>query len=64
VMIGDRADTDIAGAQRLGMRTAMVRTGRLAPGAPWPPGLPAPDWDVESLEQLRVAWQHAWPGWI
>lgn len=52
LMIGDRPDTDIAGAARLGMRTALVRTGRFAPGEAWPPGLARPDWDVPALEQL------------
>ncbi len=52
LMIGDRPDTDIAGAAALGMQTALVRTGRFAPGAPWPEDLPRPDWDVESLGQL------------
>ena len=52
LMIGDRPDTDIAGAARLGMQTALVRTGRFAPGEPWPMDLPRPDWDVESLPQL------------
>ena len=36
LMIGDRPDTDIAGAARLGMRTALVRTGRFAPGTSSP----------------------------
>ena len=51
-MIGDRPDTDIAGAVRLGMPTALVRTGRFAPGEPWPQGLPRPDWDVVDLDGL------------
>jgi len=63
VMIGDRADTDIAGAQRLGIRTAMVRTGRLAPGARWPEEQAPPDWDVESLDGLLQAWRASWSGW-
>jgi HAD superfamily hydrolase (TIGR01450 family) len=63
VMIGDRVDTDIAGAQRLGMRTAMVRTGRFAPGDPWPQGQAPADWDVESLDGLLQAWRARWPGW-
>jgi len=52
LMIGDRPDTDIAGAARLGMPTAMVRTGRFAPGEPWPSALPAPDIDVDDLDAL------------
>ena len=52
LMIGDRPDTDIAGAVALGIRTAMVRTGRFSPRAAWPENLPQPDWDVENLNQL------------
>jgi len=52
LMIGDRPDTDIAGAARLGMQTALVRTGRFAPGEPWPSAVPPPDRDVESLLEL------------
>ncbi len=52
LMIGDRPDTDIAGAARLGMWTALVRTGRFAPGAPWPSEIPVPDWDLVDLAAL------------
>jgi FMN phosphatase YigB (HAD superfamily) len=52
LMIGDRPDTDIAGAARLGMQTALVRTGRFAPSEPWPKDLPRPDWDMVGLPQL------------
>ena len=52
LMIGDRPDTDIAGATALGMKTALVRTGRFTPGAPLPDNLAAPDWDVEKLDML------------
>jgi HAD superfamily hydrolase (TIGR01450 family) len=52
LMIGDRPDTDISGAARLGMMTALVRTGRFAPGEPYPVGLPRPDWDLNSLAEL------------
>jgi ribonucleotide monophosphatase NagD (HAD superfamily) len=54
LMIGDRPETDIAGAARLGMQTALVRTGRFAPGETLPEGLPHPDWDVENLPQLLL----------
>jgi HAD superfamily hydrolase (TIGR01450 family) len=54
IMIGDRPDTDILGAQRLGMRTALVRTGRFAPGELLPDGVNEPDWDVESLTELET----------
>lgn len=63
VMVGDRPDTDIAGAQRLGMRTALVRTGRFAPGDTWPAGQATADWDVEGLAQLLDAWRAAWIAW-
>lgn len=53
IMIGDRPDTDILGAQRLGIRTALVRTGRFAPGESLPGNIRPPDWDLESLEQLE-----------
>ena len=54
IMIGDRPDTDILGAQRLGLRTALVRTGRFAPGEPLPDGVMNPDWDVDSLAELET----------
>lgn len=55
LMVGDRPDTDIAGAAELGMRTALVRTGRFLPGASLPDNLPLPDWDVDGLELLLQA---------
>ncbi len=53
LMIGDRPDTDILGAQQLGIQTALVRTGRFAPGEKLPDIISAPDWDVENLMQLK-----------
>jgi NagD protein len=52
VMIGDRPDTDIAGALAVGMRAALVRTGRFEPDAPWPSGLARPHWDAPDLPEL------------
>jgi HAD superfamily hydrolase (TIGR01450 family) len=52
LMVGDRPDTDIAGAASLGLATALVRTGRFGPGEAWPAGVPRPDWDELSLEDL------------
>ncbi len=52
LMIGDRPDTDIAGAVRLGMPTALVRTGRFAAGESWPADCPRPDVDVPDLTEL------------
>ena len=54
MMIGDRPDTDIHGAAGLGMITALVRTGRFAPGADYPADLHRPDIDVHDLSAL---WQ-------
>ncbi|MGB5734056.1 MAG: HAD-IIA family hydrolase, partial [Thiohalocapsa sp.] len=54
VMIGDRPDTDIAGAVRCGIRAALVRTGRFAPGEPWPNDLPRPHWDRDTLDALAA----------
>ena len=58
-MIGDRPDTDIAGAAALGIRTALVRTGRFVPGASWPKGMEKPDWDVDSLAELTTEFEAA-----
>lgn len=53
LMIGDRPDTDIIGAQKLGIKTALVRTGRFAPGEALPQCMQKPDWDVNSLSELQ-----------
>jgi len=53
LMIGDRPDTDIFGAQQLGIQTALVRTGRFAPGETLPDNMVAPDWDVDNLLELK-----------
>lgn len=55
LMIGDRPDTDILGAQQLGIQTALVRTGRFSPSDSLPDGMNEPDWDAESLHQLLIA---------
>lgn len=55
VMVGDRPDTDIAGAQALGMHTALVRTGRFASGDRLPAGI-MPTWDCTSLTELMDQW--------
>lgn len=52
LMIGDRPDTDIAGAARIGLQTALVRTGRFGPAERYPAELPQPDHDVMDLDQL------------
>lgn len=61
VMVGDRPDTDVAGAIQAGMRAALVRTGRFAPRAPWPNGVPRPHWDVPDLGSLLDAWSTLMP---
>lgn len=55
LMVGDRPDTDIEGAARLGIHTALVRTGRFAPGANYPLDLHRPDLDVDTLHHLQTA---------
>jgi HAD superfamily hydrolase (TIGR01450 family) len=62
MMIGDRPDTDIAGAERLGMWSALVRTGRFTPGRPWIEGMPPPDYDLNSLDDLIDALDRDVPG--
>ena len=62
LMVGDRPDTDIAGAARLGIRTALVRTGRFPPGRRWLPGLPRPDIDVPDLPALMDVLARTYPG--
>lgn len=52
LMIGDRPDTDIQGALKIGMRTALVRTGRFLPGQAYPGNVGNPDIDVNSLNEL------------
>ncbi|GAB4519439.1 MAG: HAD-IIA family hydrolase [Anaerolineae bacterium] len=60
LMIGDRVDTDIAGAQAVGMQTALVFTGVTTPesltsSATWP------DVAYEGLPELLKAWAgEAW----
>ena len=56
IMVGDRPDTDIAGALALGMRTALVRTGRFGVADALPESV-HPDWDVADLAALIAAWK-------
>lgn len=49
-MIGDRPDTNILGAQQLGIQTALVRTGRFSADEVLLDNMSIPDWDVENLE--------------
>ncbi|WP_456376781.1 HAD-IIA family hydrolase [Thiolapillus sp.] len=59
IMIGDRPETDIAGAAAMNMRTALVRSGCFPVEAPWPSGLPRPNWDTGSLAELTTAFEAA-----
>jgi HAD superfamily hydrolase (TIGR01458 family) len=54
-MIGDDVDADVRGAQRLGMRTVLVRTGKFRPDAVESSGV-MPDGIVSSIAQV--------PEWI
>lgn len=64
LMIGDRPDTDIAGAAGLGMHTALVRTGRFAQGEHWPTGQPVAEIDVDDLPALLAVMHGRWPEWL
>ncbi|MGD2119270.1 MAG: HAD-IIA family hydrolase [Chromatiales bacterium] len=64
LMIGDRPDTDIKGAALLGMQTALVRSGRFAPGQALPADCPAADFDVENLQQLEEQLRKFYPDWL
>jgi len=52
LMIGDRPDTDIQGAANIGMKTALVRTGRFLPSEKYPDNLHKPNIDINSLTEL------------
>jgi HAD superfamily hydrolase (TIGR01509 family) len=49
LFVGDRADIDIAGAHAVGLRTAWLNPQ----GEGRPAGVPAPDVEIQDLEQLR-----------
>jgi HAD superfamily hydrolase (TIGR01450 family) len=51
LMVGDRPDTDIIGAQKMGIQTALVRTGRFKESEILPEGI-EPDYDVADLLEL------------
>ena len=48
LFIGDNPYTDILGAHRVSMRTAWLRMGR-----DYPSDAPAPDFTIDSLDELR-----------
>ena len=54
LMIGDRPDTDIVGAQELGIATALVRTGRFDDTNEWPADQARPNFDVLNLNELAI----------
>jgi len=56
LMVGDRLDTDISGAQALGMATALVLTG-ISTRQDATTYSPAPDWVGANLIALMEAWQ-------
>jgi 4-nitrophenyl phosphatase len=60
LMIGDRLDTDIAGARRVGMRTALVLSGVTADTTAIADEL-RPDAAFAGLPELLSAWQAAVP---
>ena len=55
-MIGDRLDTDIQGAQRAGLRAALVLSGVNSAADI---GDVVPDGIYDDLAALHVAWQQA-----
>jgi HAD superfamily hydrolase (TIGR01509 family) len=49
LFVGDRADIDVVGAQRLGMPVAWINPKRV----PLPPGIHPPDHEIRDLAELR-----------
>jgi HAD superfamily hydrolase (TIGR01509 family) len=49
LFVGDRLDIDVAGARSIGMAVAWLNVA----GAPVPPGMATPDFDVPGLADLR-----------
>jgi 4-nitrophenyl phosphatase len=58
LMLGDRLDTDIAGGQQAGLRTALVTTGVDSPATLATSGI-APDAVFAGLAELVAAWDGA-----
>lgn len=63
LMVGDRPDTDIAGAQALQMQTALVRTGRFGMGDILPEE-GVPDFDCRDLAELTRQLRRIFPDWL
>jgi FMN phosphatase YigB (HAD superfamily) len=55
LFVGDRPDIDVAGARGVGMAAAWLNPA----GLPLPEGLPAPDFDLRSLREVREALEGA-----
>ncbi|MBI2204872.1 MAG: HAD family hydrolase [Candidatus Rokubacteria bacterium] len=49
VFVGDRADIDVLGAQRVGMRVAWINRK----AEPLPPDIPPPTWELRDLAELE-----------
>jgi FMN phosphatase YigB (HAD superfamily) len=49
LFVGDRADIDVAGARGIGMPVAWLNPAR----EPLPAGVPAPDYEIRGLDELR-----------
>ena len=55
LFVGDRADIDVVGAKGIGMDVAWLNAAR----AELPPGLPAPDFELAGLVDLRPVLQNS-----
>ena len=49
LFVGDNPETDIGGAQAIGMPTAWVRRG-----GTWPAGSQPPDYQIDHVDELRT----------
>lgn len=49
LFVGDRADIDVLGAKRAGLRVAWLNRD----GEPLPDGIPAPEYEIRDLDALR-----------
>jgi FMN phosphatase YigB (HAD superfamily) len=56
LFVGDRADIDVVGAQRVGMPVAWVNRDR----TPLPAGITAPDYEIRDLAELAPVLEVSW----
>lgn len=56
--LGDRLETDIAGAKRLGLAAILVLSG-VTPEPPPPESEVQPDWVFPSVRELHMAWEES-----